>query len=88
MDASAETMLDDAIAYEAAERRKLDREIDETRRLVDVLETHAQMHRGTAFGNAIEGLASDYARRLENLDQRRKGMEEDERRGGHPLPSV
>lgn len=64
-------MLDDAIADGAAERRRLDIEIEEAQRLLDVLQTHAQMHRGTPFGTALEGLAAEYSRRLQNLEQQR-----------------
>lgn len=73
-------MLDDAIADEPAERRRLDLEIEDTARLLDVLQTHAQMHRGTPFGTALEGLAAEYSRRLQNLEQRRSGMGDDSTR--------
>lgn len=67
-------MLDNEVPQRSPECWQLDLEIEQTLRFFNLWQAHAQLHRETGLAEAIETIASGYARQLEELRRTREGL--------------
>lgn len=56
----------------AAESWGLDEELEQTERMTELWERHAELHHGTAYGEAITKVARGYRLQLEALREARE----------------